>query len=210
MAYTHDVPAQEINQWLCSQGRLPESRRTRKGTNRCSCTMADELKSAKTSLRRSASLPATASPGRPEAHLDDIGSVWRSTCKTFEDWNVQFVREQIVAAAAGPVRRRQIGALRQSCHRLSSERSRRSEAVSLTIQTSIRFWRTLPHMGPDQEFHRVLGEEEQLVGSDPPSPTKAGSTRTTNLSPRLYVALVTPLLGETPACFYDKRAVAIR
>lgn len=213
LAYTHDVPAQgeAVQYSVYKEDSLKVTAYT-EGTTLVPGTMADELKSAKIVPFAGAVSLTRATVNRADpAYLDDIGQRMAiKYAKTFEDWNVQFVREQIVAAAAVQSVGGQTTAKALTAESLRNVIIDAQKAFDDSDQYSIDglflTWDLIKTIAS-------LGEEKRLlrwVGSDPAVANEGKIDPTKPISLSLYGVPVTPLPGETLACFYDKRAVAIR
>ena len=213
LAYTHDVPAQgeTVQYSVYKEDSLKVAAYT-EGTTLVPGTMADELKSAKIVPFAGAVSLTRATVNRADpAYLDDIGQRMAiKYAKTFEDWNVQFVREQIVAAAAVQSVGGQTTAKAVTAESLRNVIIDAQKAFDDSDQYSIDglflTWDLIKTIAS-------LGEEKRLlrwVGSDPAVANEGKIDPTKPISLSLYGVPVTPLPGETLACFYDKRAVAIR
>ena len=213
MAYTHDVPAQgeTVQYSVYKEDSLKVAAYT-EGTTLVPGTMADELKSANIVPFAGAVSLTRATVNRADpAYLDDIGQRMAiKYAKAFEDWNVQFVREQIVAAAAV-----------QSVGGLTTAKAVTAESLRNVIIDAQKAFDESDQYSIDGLFLTwdliktiaSLGEEKRLlrwVGSDPAVANEGKIDPTKPISLSLYGVPVTPLPGETLACFYDKRAVAIR
>lgn len=213
LAYTHDVPAQgeTVQYSVYKEDSLKVAAYT-EGTTLVPGTMADELKSAKIVPFAGAVSLTRATVNRADpAYLDDIGQRMAiKYAKTFEDWNVQFVREQIVAAAAVQSVGGQTTAKAVTAESLRNVIIDAQKAFDDSDQYSIDglflTWDLIKTIAS-------LGEEKRLlrwVGSDPAVANEGKIDPTKPISLSLYGVPVTPLPGDTLACFYDKRAVAIR
>lgn len=213
MAYTHDVPAQgeTVQYSVYKEDSLKVSAYT-EGTTLVPGTMSDELKSAKIIPFAGAVSLTRATVNRADpAYLDDIGQRMAiKYAKAFEDWNVQFVREQIVAAAAVQSVGGQTTAKAVTAESLRNVIIDAQKAFDDSDQYSIDglflTWDLIKTIAS-------LGEEKRLlrwVGSDPAVANEGRIDPTKPITLSLYGVPVTPLPGETLACFYDKRAVAIR
>ena len=213
LAYTHDVPAQgeTVQYSVYKEDSLKVAAYT-EGTTLVPGTMADELKSAKIVPFAGAVSLTRATVNRADpAYLDDIGQRMAiKYAKAFEDWNVQFVREQIVAAAAVQSVGGQTTAKAVTAESLRNVIIDAQKAFDDSDQYSIDglflTWDLIKTIAS-------LGEEKRLlrwVGSDPAVANEGKIDPTKPITLSLYGVPVTPLPGETLACFYDKRAVAIR
>lgn len=213
LAYTHDVPAQgeTVQYSVYKEDSLKVSAYT-EGTTLVPGTMADELKSAKIVPFAGAVSLTRATVNRADpAYLDDIGQRMAiKYAKAFEDWNVKFVREQIIAAAAVQSVGGQTTAQAVTAESLRNVIIDAQKAFDDSDQYSIDglflTWDLIKTIAS-------LGEEKRLlrwVGSDPAVANEGKIDPTKPISLSLYGVPVTPLPGETIACFYDKRAVAIR
>ena len=213
LAYTHDVPAQgeTVQYSVYKEDSLKVAAYT-EGTTLVPGTMADELKSAKIVPFAGAVSLTRATVNRADpAYLDDIGQRMAiKYAKAFEDWNVKFVREQIVAAAAV-----------QSVGGQTTPKAVTAESLRNVIIDAQKAFDDSDQYSIDGLFLTwdliktiaSLGEEKRLlrwVGSDPAVANEGKIDPTKPLSLSLYGVPVTPLPGDTIACFYDKRAVAIR
>ena len=213
LAYTHDVPEQgeTVQYSVYKEDSLKVAAYT-EGTTLVPGTMADELKSAKIVPFAGAVSLTRATVNRADpAYLDDIGQRMAiKYAKAFEDWNVQFVREQIVAAAAV-----------QSVGGQTTAKAVTAEALRNVIIDAQKAFDDSDQYSIDGLFLTwdliktiaSLGEEKRLlrwVGSDPAVANEGKIDPTKPISLSLYGVPVTPLPGETLACFYDKRAIAIR
>lgn len=213
LAYTHDVPAQgeTVQYSVYKEDSLKVSAYT-EGTTLVPGTMADELKSAKIVPFAGAVSLTRATVNRADpAYLDDIGQRMAiKYAKTFEDWNVQFVREQIVAAAAV----QSVGGL-TAAKAVTAESLRNviidaqkafDDSDQYSIDGLFLTWdliKTIASLGEEKRLLRWVGSDTAVANEGKIDPTKP-------ISLSLYGVPVTPLPGETLACFYDKRAVAIR
>ena len=213
LAYTHDVPAQgeTVQYSVYKEDSLKVAAYT-EGTTLVPGTMADELKSAKIVPFAGAVSLTRATVNRADpAYLDDIGQRMAiKYAKAFENWNVQFIREQIVAAAAVQSVGGQTTAKAVTAESLRNIIIDAQKAFDDSDQYSIDglflTWDLIKTIAS-------LGEEKRLlrwVGSDPAVANEGKIDPTKPISLSLYGVPVTPLPGETIACFYDKRAVAIR
>ena len=213
LAYTHDVPAQgeTVQYSVYKEDSLKVAAYT-EGTTLVPGTMADELKSAKIVPFAGAVSLTRATVNRADpAYLDDIGQRMAiKYAKAFEDWNVKFVREQIVAAAVVQSVGGQTTAKAVTAESLRNVIIDAQKAFDDSDQYSIDglflTWDLIKTIAS-------LGEEKRLlrwVGSDPAVANEGKIDPTKPLSLSLYGVPVTPLPGDTIACFYDKRAVAIR
>lgn len=213
LAYTHDVPAQgeTVQYSVYKEDSLKVAAYT-EGTTLVPGTMADELKSVRIVPFAGAVSLTRATVNRADpAYLDDIGQRMAiKYAKAFEDWNVQFVREQIVAAAAVQSVGGQTAAKAVTAESLRNVIIDAQKAFDDSDQYSIDglflTWDLIKTIAS-------LGEEKRLlrwVGSDPAVANEGKIDPTKPITLSLYGVPVTPLPGETLACFYDKRAVAIR
>lgn len=213
LAYTHDVPAQgeTVQYSVYKEDSLKVAAYT-EGTTLVPGTMADELKSAKIIPFAGAVSLTRATVNRADpAYLDDIGQRMAiKYAKTFEDWNVQFVREQIVAAAAVQSVGGQTTAKAVTAESLRNVIIDAQKAFDDSDQYSIDglflTWdliKTIASLGEEKRLLRWVGSDTAVANEGKIDPTKP-------ISLSLYGVPVTPLPGETLACFYDKRAVAIR
>lgn len=213
LAYTHDVPAQgeTVQYSVYKEDSLKVAAYT-EGTTLVPGTMADELKSAKIVPFAGAVSLTRATVNRADpAYLDDIGQRMAiKYAKTFENWNTQFIREQIVAVAAVQSVGGQTTAKAVTAESLRNVIIDAQKAFDDSDQYSIDglflTWDLIKTIAS-------LGEEKRLlrwVGSDPAVANEGKIDPTKPLSLSLYGVPVTPLPGDTLACFYDKRAVAIR
>lgn len=213
LAYTHDVPAQgeTVQYSVYKEDSLKVSAYT-EGTTLVPGTMADELKSAKIVPFAGAVSLTRATVNRADpAYLDDIGQRMAiKYAKAFEDWNVQFVREQIVAAAAVQSVGGQTTAKAVTAESLRNVIIDAQKAFDDSDQYSIDglflTWdliKTIASLGEEKRLLRWVGSDTAVANEGKIDPTKP-------ISLSLYGVPVTPLPGETLACFYDKRAVAIR
>lgn len=213
LAYTHDVPAQgeTVQYSVYKEDSLKVAAYT-EGTTLVPGTMADELKSAKIVPFAGAVSLTRATVNRADpAYLDDIGQRMAiKYAKSFEDWNVQFVREQIVAVASVQSVGGQTTAKAVTAESLRNVIIDAQKAFDDSDQYSIDglflTWDLIKTIAS-------LGEEKRLlrwVGSDPAVANEGKIDPTKPISLSLYGVPVTPMPGETLACFYDKRAVAIR
>lgn len=213
LAYTHDVPAQgeTVQYSVYKEDSLKVAAYT-EGTTLVPGTMADELKSEKIIPFAGAVSLTRATVNRADpAYLDDIGQRMAiKYAKTFEEWNVKFVREQIAAAVAVQSVGGQTTAKAVTAESLRNVIIDAQKAFDDSDQYSIDglflTWDLIKTIAS-------LGEEKRLlrwVGSDPAVANEGKIDPTKPISLSLYGVPVTPLPGETLACFYDKRAVAIR
>ena len=213
LAYTHDVPAQgeTVQYSVYKEDSLKVAAYT-EGTTLVPGTMADELQSAKIVPFAGAVSLTRATVNRADpAYLDDIGQRMAiKYAKAFEDWNVQFVRKQIVTAAAVQSVGGQTTAKAVTAESLRNVIIDAQKAFDDSDQYSIDglflTWDLIKTIAS-------LGEEKRLlrwVGSDPAVANEGKIDPTKPISLSLYGVPVTPLPGEATACFYDKRAVAIR
>lgn len=213
LAYTHDVPehGETVQYSVYKEDSLKVAEYT-EGTTLVPGTMADELKSAKIVPFAGAVSLTRATVNRADpAYLDDIGQRMAiKYAKAFEDWNVKFVREQIVAVAAV-----------QSVGGLTTAKAVTAESLRNVIIDAQKAFDDSDQYSIDGLFLTwdliktiaSLGEEKRLlrwVGSDPAVANEGKIDPTKPISLSLYGVPVTPLPGDTLACFYDKRAVAIR
>lgn len=213
LAYTHDVPAQgeTVQYSVYKEDSLKVAAYT-EGTTLVPGTMADELKSAKIVPFAGAVSLTRATINRADpAYLDDIGQRMAiKYAKAFEDWNVQFVREQIVAAAAVHSVGGQTTAKAVTAESLRNVIIDAQKAFDDSDQYSIDglflTWdliKTIASLGEEKRLLRWVGSDTAVANEGKIDPTKP-------ITLSLYGVPVTPLPGETLACFYDKRAVAIR
>ena len=213
LAYTHDVPAQgeTVQYSVYKEDSLKVAAYT-EGTTLVPGTMADELKSAKIVPFAGAVSLTRATVNRADpAYLDDIGQRMAiKYAKAFENWNVQLVREQIVAAAAVQSVGGQTAAKAVTAESLRNviidAQKTFDDSDQYSIDGLFLTWDLIKTIAS-------LGEEKRLlrwVGSDPAVANEGKIDPTKPISLSLYGVPVTPLPGETLACFYDKRAIAIR
>ena len=213
LAYTHDVPmqGQTVQYSVYKEDSLTVAEYT-EGTQVPTGTMTDELKTAKvtafaggTSLTR-----ATINRADPE-FLDDIGQRMAiKHAKAFEAWNVQFVREQIVAAAAkhsvgGATKASEITATSLRNVIIDAQKAF-DDSDQYSIDGLFLTWDLIKVIA-------AIGEEKRLlrwVGSDPAVANEGRIDPAKPISLSLYGVPVVPIPGETLACFYDKRAIVVR
>ena len=213
LAYTHDVPmqGQTVQYSVYKEDSLTVAEYT-EGTQVATGSLTDELKTAKvTAFAGGASLTrATINRADPE-FLDDIGQRMAiKHAKAFEAWNVQFVREQIVAAAAkhsvgGATKASEItaGSLRNV---IIDAQKAFDDSDQYSIDGLFLTWDLIKVIA-------AIGEEKRLlrwVGSDTAVANEGRIDPAKPITLSLYGVPVTPIPGETLACFYDKRAIVVR
>ena len=213
LAYTHDVPmqGQTVQYSVYKEDSLTVAEYT-EGTQVPTGSLTDELKTAKvtafaggTSLTR-----ATINRADPE-FLDDIGQRMAiKHAKAFEAWNVQFVREQIVAAAAkhsvgGATKASEITAASLRNVIIDAQKAF-DDSDQYSIDGLFLTWDLIKVIA-------AIGEEKRLlrwVGSDTAVANEGRIDPAKPISLSLYGVPVVPIPGETLACFYDKRAIVVR
>lgn len=213
LAYTHDVPmqGQTVQYSVYKEDSLTVAEYT-EGTQVPTGSLTDELKTAKvTSFAGGTSLTRATINRADPAFLDDIGQrLAIKHAKAFEAWNVQFVREQIVAAAAkhsvgGSTKASEITATSLRNVIIDAQKAY-DDSDQYSIDGLFLTWDLIKVVA-------ALGEEKRLlrwVGSDTAVANEGKIDPTKPISLSLYGVPVTPIPGETLACFYDKRAVVIR
>lgn len=213
LAYTHDVPmqGQTVQYSVYKEDSLTVAEYT-EGTQVATGTLTDELKTAKvtafaggTSLTR-----ATINRADPE-FLDDIGQRMAiKHAKAFEAWNVQFVREQIVAAAAkhsvgGATKASEITAASLRNVIIDAQKAF-DDSDQYSIDGLFLTWdliKVIASIGEEKRLLRWVGSDTAVANEGRIDPAKP-------ITLSLYGVPVVPLPGETLACFYDKRAVVVR
>lgn len=213
LAYTHDVPmqGQTVQYSVYKEDSLTVAEYT-EGTQVPTGSLTDELKTAKvTSFAGGTSLTRATINRADPAFLDDIGQrLAIKHAKAFEAWNVQFVREQIVAAAAkhsvgGATKASEITATSLRNVIIDAQKAY-DDSDQYSIDGLFLTWDLIKVIA-------ALGEEKRLlrwVGSDPAVANEGKIDPTKPISLNLYGVPVVPLPGETLACFYDKRAIVVR
>lgn len=213
LAYTHDVPmqGQTVQYSVYKEDSLTVAEYT-EGTQVATGTMTDELKTAKvTAFAGGTSLTRATINRADPAFLDDIGQrLAIKHAKAFEAWNVQFVREQIVAAAAnhsvgGATKASEITAVSLRNVIIDAQKAF-DDSDQYSIDGLFLTWDLIKVIA-------ALGEEKRLlrwVGSDTAVANEGKIDPTKPISLSLYGVPVTPIPGETLACFYDKRAIVVR
>lgn len=211
LAYTHDVPmqGQTVQYSVYKEDSLTVAEYT-EGTQVPTGTLTDELKTAKvTSFAGGTSLTRATINRADPAFLDDIGQrLAIKHAKAFEAWNVQFVREQIVAAAA----KHSVGGATNEITATSlrnviiDAQKAYDDSDQYSIDGLFLTWDLIKVIA-------ALGEEKRLlrwVGSDTAVANEGKIDPTKPISLNLYGVPVVPIPGETLACFYDKRAIVVR
>nr|DAO99595.1 MAG TPA: head maturation protease [Caudoviricetes sp.] len=213
LAYTHDVPmqGQTVQYSVYKEDSLTVAEYT-EGTQAATGSLTDELKTAKvTSFAGGTSLTRATINRADPAFLDDIGQrLAIKHAKTFEAWNVQFVREQIVAAAAkhsvgGATKASEITATSLRNVIIDAQKAY-DDSDQYSIDGLFLTWDLIKVIA-------ALGEEKRLlrwVGSDTAVANEGKIDPTKPISLNLYGVPVVPIPGETLACFYDKRAIVVR
>lgn len=213
LAYTHDVPmqGQTVQYSVYKEDSLTVAEYT-EGAQVATGTMTDELKTAKvTAFAGGTSLTRATINRADPAFLDDIGQrLAIKHAKAFEAWNVQFVREQIVAAAAkhsvgGATKASEITAVSLRNVIIDAQKAF-DDSDQYSIDGLFLTWDLIKVIA-------ALGEEKRLlrwVGSDTAVANEGKIDPTKPISLSLYGVPVTPIPGETLACFYDKRAIVVR
>lgn len=213
LAYTHDVPmqGQTVQYSVYKEDSLTVAEYT-EGTQVATGSLTDELKTAKvTSFAGGTSLTRATINRADPAFLDDIGQrLAIKHAKAFEMWNVQFVREQIVAAAAkhsvgGATKASEITAVSLRNVIIDAQKAF-DDSDQYSIDGLFLTWDLIKVIA-------ALGEEKRLlrwVGSDTAVANEGKIDPTKPISLSLYGVPVVPIPGETLACFYDKRAIVVR
>lgn len=213
LAYTHDVPmqGQTVQYSVYKEDSLTVAEYT-EGTQVPTGSLTDELKTAKvTSFAGGTSLTRATINRADTAFLDDIGQrLAIKHAKAFEAWNVQFVREQIVAAAAkhsvgGATKASEITATSLRNVIIDAQKAY-DDSDQYSIDGLFLTWDLIKVIA-------ALGEEKRLlrwVGSDTAVANEGKIDPTKPISLNLYGVPVVPIPGETLACFYDKRAIVVR
>lgn len=213
LAYTHDVPmqGQTVQYSVYKEDSLTVAEYT-EGTQVPTGSLTDELKTAKvTSFAGGTSLTRATINRADPAFLDDIGQrLAIKHAKAFEAWNVQFVREQIVAAAAkhsvgGATKASEITATSLRNVIIDAQKAY-DDSDQYSIDGLFLTWDLIKVVA-------ALGEEKRLlrwVGSDTAVANEGKIDPTKPISLNLYGVPVVPIPGETLACFYDKRAIVVR
>lgn len=213
LAYTHDVPmqGQTVQYSVYKEDSLTVAEYT-EGTQVATGTMTDELQTAKvTAFAGGTSLTRATINRADPAFLDDIGQrLAIKHAKAFEAWNVQFVREQIIAAAAkhsvgGATKASEITAVSLRNVIIDAQKAF-DDSDQYSIDGLFLTWDLIKVIA-------ALGEEKRLlrwVGSDTAVANEGKIDPTKPISLSLYGVPVTPIPGETLACFYDKRAIVVR
>lgn len=213
LAYTHDVPmqGQTVQYSVYKEDSLTVAEYT-EGTQVPTGSLTDELKTAKvTSFAGGTSLTRATINRADPAFLDDIGQrLAIKHAKAFEAWNVQFVREQIVAAAAkhsvgGTTKASEITATSLRNVIIDAQKAY-DDSDQYSIDGLFLTWDLIKVIA-------ALGEEKRLlrwVGSDTAVANEGKIDPTKPISLNLYGVPVVPIPGETLACFYDKRAIVVR
>lgn len=213
LAYTHDVPmqGQTVQYSVYKEDSLTVAEYT-EGTQVPTGTMTDELKTAKvTAFAGGTSLTRATINRADPAFLDDIGQRMAiKHAKSFEAWNVQFVREQIVAAAAkhsvgGATKASEITATSLRNVVIDAQKAF-DDSDQYSIDGLFLTWDLIKVIA-------AIGEEKRLlrwVGSDTAVANEGRIDPAKPISLSLYGVPVVPIPGETLACFYDKRAIVVR
>lgn len=213
LAYTHDVPmqGQTVQYSVYKEDSLTVAEYT-EGTQVATGTLTDELQTANvTSFAGGTSLTRATINRADPAFLDDIGQrLAIKHAKAFEAWNVQFVREQIVAAAAkhsvgGATKANEITAASLRNVIIDAQKAF-DDSDQYSIDGLFLTWDLIKMIA-------ALGEEKRLlrwVGSDTAVANEGKIDPTKPISLNLYGVPVVPIPGETLACFYDKRAIVVR
>lgn len=213
LAYTHDVPmqGQTVQYSVYKEDSLTVAEYT-EGTQVATGTMTDELQTAKvTAFAGGTSLTRATINRADPSFLDDIGQrLAIKHAKAFEAWNVQFVREQIVAAAAkhsvgGATKASEITAASLRNVIIDAQKAF-DDSDQYSIDGLFLTWDLIKVVA-------ALGEEKRLlrwVGSDTAVANEGKIDPTKPISLSLYGVPVTPIPGETLACFYDKRSIVVR
>lgn len=213
LAYTHDVPmqGQTVQYSVYKEDSLTVAEYT-EGTQVPTGSLTDELKTAKvTSFAGGTALTRATINRADPAFLDDIGQrLAIKHAKAFEAWNVQFVREQIVAAAAkhsvgGATKASEITATSLRNVIIDAQKAY-DDSDQYSIDGLFLTWDLIKVIA-------ALGEEKRLlrwVGSDTAVANEGKIDPTKPISLNLYGVPVVPIPGETLACFYDKRAIVVR
>ena len=213
LAYTHDVPmqGQTVQYSVYKEDSLTVAEYT-EGTQVPTGSLTDELKTAKvTSFAGGTSLTRATINRADPAFLDDIGQrLAIKHAKAFEMWNVQFVREQIVAEAVkrsvgGTTKASEITATSLRNVIIDAQKAY-DDSDQYSIDGLFLTWDLIKVVA-------ALGEEKRLlrwVGSDPAVANEGKIDPTKPISLNLYGVPVVPIPGETLACFYDKRAIVVR
>ena len=213
LAYTHDVPmqGQTVQYSVYKEDSLTVAEYT-EGTQVATGTMTDELQTAKvTAFAGGTSLTRATINRADPAFLDDIGQrLAIKHAKAFEAWNVQFVREQIVAAAAkhsvgGATKASEITAVSLRNVIIDAQKAF-DDSDQYSIDGLFLTWDLI-------KLIAALGEEKRLlrwVGSDTAVANEGKIDPTKPITLSLYGVPVVPIPGETLACFYDKRAIVVR
>lgn len=213
LAYTHDVPmqGQTVQYSVYKEDSLTVAEYT-EGTQVPTGSLTDELKTAKvTSFAGGTSLTRATINRADPAFLDDIGQrLAIKHAKAFEAWNVQFVREQIVAAAAkhsvgGTTKASEITATSLRNVIIDAQKAY-DDSDQYSIDGLFLTWDLIKVVA-------ALGEEKRLlrwVGSDTAVANEGKIDPTKPISLNLYGVPVVPIPGDTLACFYDKRAIVVR
>jgi len=213
LAYTHDVPmqGQTVQYSVYKEDSLTVAEYT-EGTQVATGTMTDELQTAKvTAFAGGTSLTRATINRADPSFLDDIGQrLAIKHAKAFEAWNVQFVREQIIAAAAkhsvgGATKASEITAVSLRNVIIDAQKAF-DDSDQYSIDGLFLTWDLIKVIA-------ALGEEKRLlrwVGSDTAVANEGKIDPTKPISLSLYGVPVTPIPGETLACFYDKRAIVVR
>ena len=210
LAYTHDVPmqGQTVQYSVYKEDSLTVAEYT-EGTQVPTGSLTDELKTAKvTSFAGGTSLTRATINRADPAFLDDIGQrLAIKHAKAFEAWNVQFVREQIVAAAAkhsvgGATKASEITAVSLRNVIIDAQKAF-DDSDQYSIDGLFLTWDLIKVIA-------ALGEEKRLlrwVGSDTAVANEGKIDPTKPISLSLYGVPVVPLPGDTLAAFYDRRAI---
>lgn len=213
LAYTHDVPmqGQTVQYSVYKDDSLTVAEYT-EGTQVPTGSLTDELKTAKvTSFAGGTSLTRATINRADTAFLDDIGQrLAIKHAKVFEAWNVQFVREQIVAAAAkhsvgGATKASEITATSLRNVIIDAQKAY-DDSDQYSIDGLFLTWDLIKVIA-------AIGEEKRLlrwVGSDTAVGNEGKIDPAKPISLNLYGVPVVPIPGETLACFYDKRAIVVR
>ena len=213
LAYTHDVPmqGQTVQYSVYKDDSLTVAEYT-EGTQVPTGSLTDELKTAKvTSFAGGTSLTRATINRADTAFLDDIGQrLAIKHAKAFEAWNVQFVREKIIAAAAkhsvgGATKASEITATSLRNVIIDAQKAY-DDSDQYSIDGLFLTWDLIKVIA-------AIGEEKRLlrwVGSDTAVGNEGKIDPAKPISLNLYGVPVVPIPGETLACFYDKRAIVVR
>lgn len=213
LAYTHDVPmqGQTVQYSVYKEDSLTVAEYT-EGTQVPTGSLTDELKTAKvTSFAGGTSLTRATINRADPAFLDDIGQrLAIKHAKAFEAWNVQFVREQIVAAAAkhsvgGSTKASEITATSLRNVVIDAQKAY-DDSDQYSIDGLFLTWdliKVIAAIGEEKRLLRWVGSDTAVANEGKIDPAKP-------ISLSLYGVPVVPIPGETLACFYDKRAIVVR